>query len=78
MREQKLSGASEKEEEKRAEEEEKAFADYLRGVVTDGHRAANITKTDNGAVIPNTIANKIIKQVYDISPILEKTTKYNV
>lgn len=68
----------EKEEEKRAEEEEKAFADYLRGVVTDEHRAANITKTDNGAVIPKTIANKIIKQVYDISPILEKTTKYNV
>ena len=69
---------SEKEEEKRAEEEEKAFADYLRGVVTDEHRAANITKTDNGAVIPKTIANKIIKKVYDISPILEKTTKYEV
>lgn len=47
-------------------------------MVTDEHRAANITKTDNGAVIPKTIANKIIKKVYDISPILEKTTKYNV
>lgn len=45
----------EKEEEKRAEEEEKAFADYLRGVVTDEHRAANITKTDNGAMIPKTM-----------------------
>ena len=45
----------EKEEEKRAEEEEKAFADYLRGVVTDEQRAANITKTDNGAVIPKTM-----------------------
>ena len=29
-------------------------------------------------MIPQTIANKIIKKVYDISPILEKTTKYNV
>ena len=67
-----------REEEKRAEAEERAFEDYLRGVVTDEQRAANITKTDNGAVIPKTIANKIIKKVYDISPILEKTTKYNV
>lgn len=68
----------EKKEEKRAEDEERAFADYIRGVVTDEHRAENLTKTDNGALIPKTIANKIIKKVYDISPILEKTTKYNV
>lgn len=68
----------EKKEEKRAEDEERAFADYIRGVVTDEHRAENLTKTDNGALIPQTIANKIIKKVYDISPILEKTTKYNV
>ena len=68
----------EKKEEKRAEDEERAFADYIRGVITDEHRAENLTKTDNGALIPQTIANKIIKKVYDISPILEKTTKYNV
>lgn len=68
----------EKKEEKRAEDEERAVADYIRGVVTDEHRAENLTKTDNGALIPQTIANKIIKKVYDISPILEKTTKYNV
>ena len=68
----------EKKEEKRAEDEERALADYIRGVVTDEHRAENLTKTDNGALIPQTIANKIIKKVYDISPILEKTTKYNV
>lgn len=67
----------EKRDEQRAEDEERAFADYIRGVVTDEHRA-ELTKTDNGAIIPQTIADKIIKKVYDISPILEKTTKYNV
>ena len=68
----------EKRDEQRAEDEERIFADYIRGVVTDEHRAENLTKTENGALIPQTIANKIIKKVYDISPILEKTTKYNV
>lgn len=66
--------------EQRAEQEktdEKAFANYLRGVVSE-ERAENLTFGDNGAVVPTTIANRIIKKVYDISPILEKSTKYNV
>ena len=37
-----------------------------------------MTKAANGAVIPTTIANKIIAMVYNICPILEKSTKYNV
>lgn len=65
------------EEKTRALEEEKAFENYIRGVVTN-ERATNMTLTDNGAVIPTTIANRIIKKVYDISPILEKSHKYNV
>ena len=65
------------EKEERALNEEKAFADYIRGVVTN-ERATNMTLTDNGAVIPTTIANRIIKKVYDISPILQRSTKYNV
>lgn len=65
------------EKEERALNEEKAFADYIRGVVTN-ERATNMTLTDNGAVIPTTIANRIIRKVYDISPILQKSTKYNV
>lgn len=65
------------EKEERALDEEKAFADYIRGVVTN-ERATNMTLTDNGAVIPTTIANRIIRKVYDISPILQKSTKYNV
>lgn len=60
------------------EREEKAFENYIRGVVTNERADANMTLTDNGAVIPTTIANRIIKKVYDICPILERSTKYNV
>ena len=63
--------------EERALNEEKAFENYIRGVVTN-ERASNMTLTDNGAVIPTTIANRIIRKVYDISPILQRSTKYNV
>lgn len=64
--------------ETRALEEEKAFADYIRGVVNE--RANNLTPASNsaGVTIPTTIANRIIKKVYDICPILEKSTKYNI
>mgnify|MGYP001625291809 CR=1 FL=1 len=65
--------------EKRAEAEEKAFADYLRGMVLGELRAdTNMTLTDNGAVIPETIADRIIQKVYDISPVLERANKYNI
>lgn len=37
-----------------------------------------MTLTDNGAVVPETIAQKIIKKVYDICPVLARSTKYNV
>lgn len=57
-------------------EETRAFENYIRGVVNT--RDVNLTLSDNGAVIPTTIANRIIRKVYDISPILERSTKYNV
>lgn len=66
------------EQEERTLQEEKAFERYIRGVVAEERADVNLTKGDNGAVIPVSIAKKIIKQVYDISPILEKSTKYNV
>lgn len=66
------------ENEERALNEEKAFENYIRGVVNNRGTDVNMTLTDNGAVIPTTIANRIIKKVYDISPILERSTKYNV
>ena len=72
-------GEEETEEAKKAREkaEERAFAGYIRGMVE--HRAeTNLTLTDNGAIVPTSIANKIIEMVYDISPIVRMATHYNV
>lgn len=60
-----------------AEQEERAFENYIRGIVSE-ERASNLTSGDNGAVIPSSIANKIIKKVYDICPIYQLATTYNV
>lgn len=70
--------AEELELQERALEEEKAFEAYIRGQVNE--RANNLTPaTGSGAVlIPTTIANRIIKKVYDICPILERSSKYNM
>lgn len=69
-------------EEKRAVEDAEgaAFEAFLRkGVTTNLEVRANNMDTDNnGVVIPQTIADKIIKKVYDICPILERSSKYNV
>lgn len=58
--------------------EERAFAAYIRGEVLQERADTNLTVGDNGAVIPSSIANKIIKKVYDICPIYQLATKYNV
>ena len=62
--------------EKRELEETKMFEEYIRGTLNE--RANNMDNTNNGAVIPQTIANKIIKRVYDISPVLDRSSKYNI
>lgn len=59
------------------QQERRAFENFIRGRVMH-ERAGELTKTDNGSVIPTTIAQQIIKKVYDVSPILEKSQKYNV
>ena len=58
------------------EGDRRAFEAYIRGVVLN--ERDNMTKAANGAVIPTTIANKIIAMVYNICPILDRSTKYNV
>jgi HK97 family phage major capsid protein len=60
------------------EAEARAFEAYVRGTVLNERNAVNMTKAANGAVIPTTIANKIIAKVYNICPILDKSSKYNV
>lgn len=64
--------------EQRALDEEKAFELYIRGQVNE--RATNLTPAvgSGQVLIPTTIANRIIKEVYDLCPILDKSTKYNV
>ena len=64
--------------EQRALQEEKAFEAYIRNVYNERTAESDLTKGDNGAVIPATIANKIIKKVYDISPVLERSDKFNL
>lgn len=64
----------EKEEKRSVEETEKRmFETYLRE-----QRAGEMTKGANGAVIPTTIANRIIDTVKQIAPIYALTTKFNV
>ena len=59
--------------------ERRSFEAYIRNTVLETRDGAtNMTEGANGAVIPETIARKIIAKVYDICPILERSTKYAV
>lgn len=60
-----------------AQQDTRAFENFIRGRIIH-ERAGELTKTDNGAVIPTTIAQQIVKKVYDVSPVLQRSQKYNV
>lgn len=81
-----------KEEEKKEEKEmdtkevmeARAFENYIRGRVIH-ERAGELTPATSGtgiglggALIPETIVNRVIRKVYDICPILERSQKFNV
>ena len=76
-------GRAMKDAEKRALEQEQAdrelFENYVRGVVLH-QREGELTPASGsaGKLIPTTIANKVIKKVYDLSPVLDRSSKYNV
>ncbi len=53
--------------------EVRAFANYIRR-----GEDSNITKSDNGAIIPKTIANRIIDRIKDISPLYRDAEKFNI
>lgn len=60
-------------------EETRAFADYITGRVSELRAGEqNMTMSNNGAIIPVTIADRIIKTVKDLCPIFAKATMYNV
>lgn len=82
-REEKRAKAEKKEikEELTVEERDyKNFANYIRDLASGPETRAevNLTKGDNGAVIPSTIINKIMDKVGEISPVYRLATKYNI
>lgn len=68
--------------EERAVIEERIFSNYIKKQcgITVEERAGeqNIDMTNNGAVIPVTIANRVISKVTEISPILARAARFNV
>ena len=52
--------------------EERQFVDYIKGIKNEGMTAGN-----NGAIIPQTISERIIQKVFEVSPILERMTRLN-
>ena len=58
--------------------EREAFDAYIRGTVNERNGELTPASTSAGAIIPTTIVNYIIKKVYDISPVLERSQKFNV
>ena len=56
--------------------ESKQFVDYVRGVL-ENRADSNLTAGSNGAIIPTTVAKKIVRTAYDMSAILHHATKYN-
>lgn len=66
--------------EERAVIEERIFSNYIKkqcGMSVE-ERAENLDMTNNGAVIPTTIANRVITKVQELAPILAKSTRFNV
>lgn len=71
-----------KEELKQEEVEERAFEAYIRKacggeIIEERAGEQNLTMGNNGAIIPTTIAKRIITTVRDICPIFERATRYN-
>lgn len=71
-------------EEKRAIEERQAMENYLRGMIVH-ERAGELTPATSGtgiglggALIPQTLVDYVIRKVYDICPILDRSQKFNV
>ena len=65
--------------ESREAAEERAFTDYILGRTMELRAGEqNMTMGNNAAIIPTTIANRIIKAVRDRCPILAGATVYNV
>lgn len=66
-------------EQARIDAEERAFTDYVLGRLSEQRAGEqNLTMGNNGAIIPTSIATRIIKAIKDVSPILQLATVYHV
>lgn len=76
------SAEEEEETEERSVEEREhdAFEAFIRGAVTESRDVdyTHMTMGDNGAVVPTSIANKIIEKVVDMCPIYHDADRYNM
>lgn len=59
-------------------QERAAFEAYIRGEINERGGELTPAATSAGAIIPQTIVNYIIKKVYDICPVLDRSQKFNV
>lgn len=61
------------------EKDIKAFAQFIRNAVNGVPQNAEtqLTKSDNGSIIPKTITKKIIDKVIEISPLYASATRYD-
>lgn len=66
--------------EKRTQEEaeERAFERFIRSETAEERADVNWTRGDNGAVIPISIANRILEKVKDVCPIWSMAETFNV
>lgn len=69
---------TEKGEETQEEIERRAFEETIMAAVENRAANENLSEGKNGAIIPVTIADRIIKEVKDKSPILARATVYYV
>ncbi|MBQ6483063.1 MAG: phage major capsid protein [Anaerolineaceae bacterium] len=60
------------------EKETRAFEDYIRGNINTRSGELTPAQGSGEAIIPTTIANRIMKKVYDICPIYARAERYNV
>ena len=59
--------------------EARAFAEAIRsGDFEKRAGEINFTKGNNGAIVPQSIARRIITKIVELSPIVEKATRYNI
>ncbi|MBQ9091762.1 MAG: phage major capsid protein, partial [Anaerotignum sp.] len=73
-------GTTETEEQKKEREamEERAFCDFVLGAVENRAGEGNLSYGNSGAIIPTSIANRIITEVKERSPILQRAEVYFV